>query len=49
MNGAGVDYYNSKAHAPNESISVEDFVKGLKRVTLAILGFIKMRSRQSLS
>ena len=39
MSGAGVGYYGSKAHAPNENIRVKDFVNGMKHIALAIIGF----------
>lgn len=41
LTGAGVGYYDSRAHAPNENIRIEDFVKGIKHVALTITGFSK--------
>ena len=42
MTGAGVGYYDSKVHAPNENIRVVDFVKSMKHVALTILEFAKI-------
>ncbi|MDM7274872.1 MAG: M20/M25/M40 family metallo-hydrolase [Thermoprotei archaeon] len=39
MTGAGVGYYGSKVHAPNENIRIEDFHKGVKHVALTIINF----------
>ncbi|MFN3268674.1 MAG: M20/M25/M40 family metallo-hydrolase, partial [Zestosphaera sp.] len=39
MTGAGVGYYNSRVHAPNENIRVEDFLKGMKHVALTLINF----------
>ncbi len=39
MTGAGVGYYNSRSHAPNENIRVEDFLKSMKHVTLTLINF----------
>jgi acetylornithine deacetylase/succinyl-diaminopimelate desuccinylase-like protein len=39
MTGAGVGYYGSKTHAPNENIRVEDFEKSMKHVALTIIKF----------
>jgi acetylornithine deacetylase/succinyl-diaminopimelate desuccinylase-like protein len=39
MTGAGVGYYGSRVHAPNENIRVEDFVKGVKHVALTLIEF----------
>ena len=39
MTGAGVGYYGSKSHAPNENIRVEDFVKSMKHVALTLVRF----------
>lgn len=42
MTGAGVGYYDSKVHAPNENIRIIDFVKSMKHVALTILKFVEM-------
>ncbi len=39
MTGAGVGYYGSRVHAPNENIRVKDFVLGIKHVALTLLNF----------
>jgi acetylornithine deacetylase/succinyl-diaminopimelate desuccinylase-like protein len=39
MTGAGVGYYGSRVHAPNENIRVEDFIKGVKHVALTFIEF----------
>lgn len=39
MTGAGVGYYNSRVHAPNENIRMEDFLKGMKHVALTLINF----------
>jgi acetylornithine deacetylase/succinyl-diaminopimelate desuccinylase-like protein len=39
MSGAGVGYYGSKAHAPNENIRVRDFVNGMKHFALTLIEF----------
>jgi acetylornithine deacetylase/succinyl-diaminopimelate desuccinylase-like protein len=39
MTGAGVGYYGSRVHAPNENIRVEDFIKGVKHVVLTFIEF----------
>lgn len=39
MTGAGVGYYGSRVHAPNENIRVEDFIKGVKHVALTLIEF----------
>jgi len=41
MTGAGVGYYGSAAHAPNENIRVRDFKNSIKHVALTILYFAK--------
>lgn len=41
MTGAGVGYYGSRAHAPNENIRVGDFEKGARHVLLTIIEFSK--------
>jgi len=38
---AGVGYYDSKAHAPNENIRIEDFRKGIKHIATIIHLFSK--------
>lgn len=37
MTGAGVGYYGSRAHAPNENIRLGDFERGARHVLLTIL------------
>lgn len=39
MTGAGVGYYGSKVHAPNENIRVRDFVLSMKHVALTLINF----------
>jgi len=39
MTGAGVGYYGSRVHAPNENIRVEDYLKGVKHVALTLVEF----------
>ncbi len=39
MTGAGVGYYGSRVHSPNENIRIEDFVKGIKHVAFTLLEF----------
>ncbi len=39
MTGAGVGYYGSRTHAPNENIRVRDFVRNAKHVALTIIMF----------
>ncbi|MCS7098990.1 MAG: M20/M25/M40 family metallo-hydrolase, partial [Sulfolobales archaeon] len=39
MTGAGVGYYGSRVHAPNENIRVSDFVLGMKHVALTLIYF----------
>lgn len=36
MAGAGVGYSESRAHAPNENIRVEDYVRGIKHMALLL-------------
>ncbi len=43
MTGAGVGYYASKVHAPNENIRIEDFHKGVKHVALTLVNFTLTR------
>ena len=45
LTGAGVGHYDSRVHAPNENIRIEDFVKSMKHVALTIIEFA--RTRQS--
>jgi len=40
MAGAGVGYYGSKAHAPNENIRVRDFLKGVKHFYYILENFL---------
>ncbi len=47
LTGGGVGYYDSKAHAPNENIRLEDFVKGMKHVVLTMIEFIRVKQRTS--
>jgi acetylornithine deacetylase/succinyl-diaminopimelate desuccinylase-like protein len=42
LTGAGIGYYDSRVHAPNENIRIEDFIKGVKHVILTIIDFIKL-------
>lgn len=42
LTGAGVGYYESRAHAPNENIRVEDFLRSMKHVALTIIEFAAM-------
>ncbi|MEM4985296.1 MAG: M20/M25/M40 family metallo-hydrolase, partial [Sulfolobales archaeon] len=42
MTGAGVGYYGSRVHAPNENIRVRDFVLGMKHVALTLLNFSRL-------
>ncbi|MCX8185384.1 MAG: M20/M25/M40 family metallo-hydrolase [Sulfolobales archaeon] len=39
MTGAGVGYYGSRVHAPNENIRISDFVLSMKHVALTLLYF----------
>lgn len=39
MTGAGVGYYGSMAHAPNENIRVRDFVRSAKHVAYTLILF----------
>ncbi len=41
MTGAGVGYYGSAAHAPNENIRIRDFKKSIRHVALTLLYFSK--------
>ncbi len=40
---AGVGYYDSKAHAPNENIRIEDFRRGIKHIAAIIYMFAEGR------
>ncbi len=42
MTGAGVGYYDSRVHAPNENIRIKDFVKSMKHVALTIIEFTRI-------
>jgi acetylornithine deacetylase/succinyl-diaminopimelate desuccinylase-like protein len=42
MTGAGVGYYGSRSHAPNENIRVEDFIRGMKHVALLLYEYAEM-------
>jgi acetylornithine deacetylase/succinyl-diaminopimelate desuccinylase-like protein len=42
MTGAGVGYYGSRSHAPNENIRVEDFINGMKHVALLLIEYASM-------
>jgi acetylornithine deacetylase/succinyl-diaminopimelate desuccinylase-like protein len=44
MTGAGVGYYGSRAHAPNENIRIQDFINGIRHVALTLIKFAAMRS-----
>ncbi len=46
MTGAGVGYYGSRVHAPNENIRVEDFIKGVKHVALTLIEFSCRKSNR---
>jgi acetylornithine deacetylase/succinyl-diaminopimelate desuccinylase-like protein len=37
--GAGVGYYDSREHAPNENIRVDDFLLGVEHIARVIEGF----------
>lgn len=39
MTGAGVGYYGSRVHAPNENIRLEDFARGIIHVALTLYRF----------
>ena len=39
MTGAGVGYYGSRVHAPNENIREADFLRGMEHVALTLLLF----------
>lgn len=39
MSGAGVGYYGSKVHSPNENIRTEDFIRGAVHVALTLALF----------
>jgi len=39
MASAGVGYYNSRVHAPNENIRIEDFKLGIKHIIATIYNF----------
>ncbi|MEM1685206.1 MAG: M20/M25/M40 family metallo-hydrolase [Acidilobaceae archaeon] len=39
MTGAGVGYYDSRVHAPNENIRLEDFIRGVKHIILTLINF----------
>ncbi|MEM4482151.1 MAG: M20/M25/M40 family metallo-hydrolase [Desulfurococcaceae archaeon] len=39
MTGAGVGYYGSRAHSPNENIRLTDFKLGIKHVVMTVLNF----------
>lgn len=41
LTGAGVGYYDSRVHAPNENIRIEDFVKSMKHVSLTLIEFAR--------
>jgi len=43
MTGAGVGYYGSRVHAPNENIRVKDFIRGVKHVALTLIEYSSMR------
>lgn len=45
MTGAGVGYYGSRVHAPNENIRVRDFVLGMKHVALTLINFSTLGPR----
>ncbi len=45
LTGAGVGYYESRAHAPNENIRVEDFRKSMDHVALTIIEFARIRAQ----
>jgi acetylornithine deacetylase/succinyl-diaminopimelate desuccinylase-like protein len=39
IGGAGVGYYNSRIHAPNENIRLDDFMLGIKHVATLLAEF----------
>ncbi|MEM4584534.1 MAG: hypothetical protein QW611_06125 [Ignisphaera sp.] len=43
LSGGGVGYYDPRAHAPNENIRDDDFVKGIKHIALTMIEFVHMR------
>jgi len=43
MTGAGVGYYGSRVHAPDENIREADFLKGMEHVALTLLMFSRGR------
>ncbi len=45
---AGVDYFDSKAHAPDENIRLSDFILGIKHIA-AILNRCQLLTRESLA
>lgn len=45
MTGAGVGYYGSRVHAPNENIRLRDFLMGVKHVALTLVNFSLLSSR----
>ncbi len=45
LTSAGVGYYDSRAHAPNENIRIEDFVKSMKHVVLTVVKFASMKQK----
>ncbi|MET1127801.1 MAG: M20/M25/M40 family metallo-hydrolase [Thermoproteota archaeon] len=49
LTGAGVGYYESRTHAPNENIRLEDFVKSMKHVALTMIEFARMRDGKAAS
>ncbi len=46
MTGAGVGYYGSRVHAPNENIRVKDFIRGMKHVALTLIEYALMRESE---
>jgi acetylornithine deacetylase/succinyl-diaminopimelate desuccinylase-like protein len=41
MTGAGVGYYGSRSHAPNENIRIKDFIKGMKHIAVLLHEYAK--------
>jgi acetylornithine deacetylase/succinyl-diaminopimelate desuccinylase-like protein len=39
MTGAGVGYYGSRAHAPDENIRINDFINGVRHVAYTLINF----------
>ena len=44
IGGAGVGYYNSRIHAHNENIRLDDFILGIKHVAALLAEFGEIES-----